>query len=200
MSPSTWVIAAPGSKRRSPDQIMSLARLAAETGGAAPAHLKSPPAAGAVSLRDDQKRHLEVPVQRRPRRPRCPRSAEPELLFLHAKSNRRRRPALRSVCSSTARAEHGHQRFAVVAINRAVSVHRTDIDRRRLALVSLVALWSLWTLRALCASWSLRTRNALDALSTLRAGGALRSRLTLRPWFSSTSRKCEGNCKRRYAD
>ncbi|MGY3149350.1 hypothetical protein ACVWYQ_006349 [Bradyrhizobium sp. USDA 3397] len=122
------------------------------------------------------------------------------VLFFHAKPNCRGCPTLRSICSSPTWAEHGDQRFAAVAVDRTVSLHRPDIDRRRLALVSLVAFWSLGTLRALRTGRSLGTGNALDALSTLWAGGALRSRLALGPWISSTSCKCKGNCKRGYAD
>lgn len=108
--------------------------------------------------------------------------------LLQAQTDRRRGPALHTVRCPSARAEHGHERFAGVAIDGAIRLYRADIYGRRISLVSLVAFWPLRPLRPLCAGWPLRTGDALNTLGTLGTGRPLRAGIALWPGLSSAAR------------
>jgi hypothetical protein len=113
-------------------------------------------------------------------------------LFLHAKAGRRRRRAFCAVRRAATRTDHGDQKLAGIAIDRAVQLNRAKTGGRYLtsvALISLVAFFSFIALlagRALRTLWALRaglplcSRNALDALCALGAGRTLHARLTFR--------------------
>src|SRR6266702_7543620 len=126
------------------------------------------------------------PIERIEARQREP--AGHAISLLHAKPDRRRCPTLRAIRRSPTWAKNGHERFAGVAIDRAICMYCADIYGRRIALVSLIAFWPLRPLWPLCTGHSLRTRNALHTLGALRAGRALRSWVTLRSRLSSTAR------------
>ena len=78
------------------------------------------------------------------------------------KTNRWRRTALRSVRSAAARAKRRDQHFVRITSHGAIGLNRADIGS---AGITFVALFSVWTLRALRAGLSLRSKSALYTLS-----------------------------------
>jgi hypothetical protein len=105
--------------------------------------------------------------------------------LLQAQTNGGRRPALRAVGRTSARAKHRHQRLARIAAQRIITLYGADVRGRRIALVPFGSLltWSaLRTLRSLRASLTLSARDTLDTLRSLGTGG------TLWPWVAFGSR------------
>jgi hypothetical protein len=116
--------------------------------------------------------------------------------LLQTQANSWRCAALCAIRRTAAWTENRHESFARLAAHRSIGLDGSDIGRRGIALVALIAfvprstLWPLWPLSA-CGT--LAAGDTLYALGTLWAGGTLWPRIALGTGVSPTSSERKRN-------